>query len=88
MVKTLATEDGKDRTPMSIEEMRAAVTAWRKSLLEITNGERSRITILATKNLDLVDALCIRFGKNTKIVDITDELLDEAYDEFVKESMN
>ena len=73
---------------MSIEEMRAAVTAWRKSLLKITNGERSRITILATKNLDLVDALCIRFGKNTKIVDITDELLDEAYDEFVKESMN
>tara|TARA_R100000656_G_scaffold78607_1_gene57797 strand:- start:278 stop:544 length:267 start_codon:yes stop_codon:yes gene_type:complete len=88
MVKTLATEDRQDRTPMSIEEMRAAVTAWRKSLLEITNGERSRITVFAAKNLDLVDALCIRFGKNTKIVDITDELLDEAYAEFAKESMN
>ena len=72
----------------SLEELRDTMTKLKLNLQKVKSGEYPRATMIVTQNLQLIDALCVRFGKETTIRELSDKLYDEAHDEHVHQSMH
>jgi len=79
---------GQSRRQTSIGELKETMVKLKLNLQKVTSGEYPRATIIVTQNLDLIGALCARFGKEITIKELADKLYDDANDEHVHQSMH
>ena len=73
---------GQIRYVTSLGQMRDTLTKLKAGLGKVVNGTNSRSAVIVTQNLDIIDALCVRYGKTTTMRELADRLFDEAHDEY------